>query len=254
MTSAAAPQPAREPSAATPELITRVRKLLAMAEGTTNANEADAFSRKAAELIAAHRLAPDQLRPGSSGELAVLEVAVGRGAYVRGRLGLLTAVAKAQGCKVVFEQRAEGTLALVAGFRSDLTATELLYHSLHAQVAGRMAGERRGTPAATQQWRRAFLFGYAAEIDRMLGAAAQAAQASRAEAHPSASALPVLRARQRQVDEFARQRFGRVVTARRPKAALATGWDAGRQAASVADLGRARLAHQRRALGRGAAS
>lgn len=36
-------------------LINRVRKLLAMAEGTSNPNEADAFSRKAAELIAAHR-------------------------------------------------------------------------------------------------------------------------------------------------------------------------------------------------------
>ncbi len=252
MTSAAASQPAPEPAApASPDLIARVRKLLAMAEGTTNVNEADAFSRKAAELIAAYRIAPEQLRAGAVGDLGVLEVAIGRGAYVRGRLALLSAVATAQGCRVVFEQRAEGTMALVAGFRNDLTATELLYHSLHTQAAGRIAGERRGTPAATQQWRRAFLFGYAAEIDRMLSVAARSAQKTRTEAHPSASALPALRARQRQVDEFARQRFGRVVAARRPKAAVATGWAAGREAASVADLGRARVAGGRRALGRG---
>lgn len=253
MTSAAAPQPGSEPSpvVASPDLISRVRKLLAMAEGTTNANEADAFSRKAAELIAAYRIAPEQLRAGTVGELGVLEVPVGRGAYVRGRLALLAAVARAQGCRVVFEQREEGTVALVAGFRGDLTATELLYHSLHTQAAGRMSAERRGTPASTQQWRRAFLFGYATEIDRMLSAAAQHAQAARAEEHPSGSPLPALRARQRQVDEFARQRFGRVVSARRPKAALATGWDAGRAAASTADLGRARIAHEQRALGRG---
>ena len=38
------------------ELLGRVRKLLDKAEGTTNAHEADAFSRKAAELIAEHRI------------------------------------------------------------------------------------------------------------------------------------------------------------------------------------------------------
>ena len=256
MTSAAAPRPDAPAldAPASPDLVARVRKLLAMAERTTNVNEADAFSRKAAELIAAYRIAPEQLRAGTTGELGVLEVPIGRGAYVRSRLALLAAVARAQGCRAVFEQRADGTTALVAGFRSDLTATELLYHSLHTQAAARMAGERRGTPAATQQWRRAFLFGYAAEIDRMLAAAAQAAQAARAESHPSASALPVLRARQRQVDEFARVRFGRVVSARRPRAAVATGWEAGRQAAASADLGRPRVAGNVRSIGSGGTS
>ena len=43
-------------------LIAKVRKLLAMAEGTCNANEADAFSRKAAELIAEHRIAPEHFQ------------------------------------------------------------------------------------------------------------------------------------------------------------------------------------------------
>lgn len=234
-------------------LITRVRKLLAMAEGTTNPNEADAFSRKAAELIAAHRIAPEQLRAGSSGELGVLEMPLGRGAYVRGRLALLVAVATAHSCRVVFEQRSDGTTALAAGFRADREATELLYQSLHAQAASRMAAERRATPAATQQWRRAFLFGYAAEIDRMLTAVAQSAQEARSGSHPSASALPALRARDRQVAEFARSKFGRVVAARRPKAALATGWDAGRRAAAVADLGRKRV-RGLRALGSGGAS
>ena len=70
-------------------LVAKVRKLLAMAERSTNANEADAFSRKAAELIAAHRIDPERLRCASHDELRVLQVAVGRGAYVRGRLALL---------------------------------------------------------------------------------------------------------------------------------------------------------------------
>ena len=69
--------------------------------------------------------------------------------------------------------------------------------------------------------------------------------------HPSSAALPALRAREKRVDEFARQRFGRVVAARRPRAATVHGFDAGRRAAATADLGRRRVAGVR-ALGRGA--
>ena len=47
-------------------LVAKVRKLLAMAEGSTNSNEADAFSRKAAELIAANRIDPERLLRASA--------------------------------------------------------------------------------------------------------------------------------------------------------------------------------------------
>jgi hypothetical protein len=245
--------PHDEPIAGTPatadeSLVAKVRKLLAMAEGTSNANEADAFSRKAAELIAAHRIDPDRLRAAASDDLAVVQFPLGRGAYVRGRLSLLQAVGEAYGCRTVFEVHDRGTVALVAGFRSDLDTVELLYTSLHAQASSRMAAERRSTPAATQQWRRSFMFGYADQIRRMLRTTADDAVAK---VHPSSAALPALRARAKRVDEFSRQQFGRVVAARRPKAATATGWAAGQQAASRADIGRTRLPGLR-AIGRGA--
>lgn len=229
-------------------LVVKVRKLLAMAEGTSNRNEADAFSRKAAELIAAHRIDPERLRAGAHDDLAVVQFPLGRGAYVRGRLGLLQAVGEAHGCRTVFEVHDRGTVAFVAGFRSDLDTVELLYHSLHTQASGRMAAERRATPAATQQWRRSFLFGYADQIRRMLQ---QTAEEAVARVHPSSATLPALRARSKRVDEFSRQQFGRVVAARRPKAATTTGFVAGQQAASRADIGRERL-HGLRAIGRGA--
>lgn len=229
-------------------LVAKVRKLLAMAEGTANPNEADAFSRKAAELIAAHRIHPDRLREAANDALGVLQVPLGRGAYVRGRLSLLQAIGDAQGCRTVFEVHDRGTVAMVAGFRSDLDTVELLYTSLHAQASSRMASERRPTPAATQQWRRSFLFGYADQIRRMLKSTADEA-ASRV--HPASATLPALRARSKRVDEYSRQQFGRVVAARRPKAATATGWVAGQQAASRADIGRARVGGLR-AIGRGA--
>ena len=229
-------------------LIAKVRKLLAMAEGSPNPNEADAFSRKAAELIAEHRIAPEQLRDGGSGDLGVVEFVLGRGAYVRGRLALLQAVAEGHGCQVVFQARQAGTVAMVAGFRSDLDTVGLLYHSLHTQASSRMAAERRATPAATQRWRRSFLFGFASEIHTMFDDTVREATER---LHPSSAALPVLRARKKRVDEFARQQFGRVVAARRPKAATVHGFDAGRRAAARADLGRKRVVGLR-ALGRGA--
>lgn len=229
-------------------LVDRVRKLLAMAEGTSNPNEADAFSRKAAALIAEHRIRPEQLRATAGDDLAVEEFPLGRGAYVRGRLALLQVIAEAHGCQVVFQAQAGGTLAYVAGFRTDLDTVGLLYHSLHTQASGRMSRERRATGAATQQWRRSFLFGFADEIRTML---ADTARRASERLHPSSNALPALRARERRVDEFARRRFGRVVAARRPKAATAQGFVAGRQAAARADLGRRRVTGLR-ALGRGA--
>jgi hypothetical protein len=229
-------------------LIEKVRKLLAMAEGTSNRNEADAFSRKAAELIAAHRIDPDRLRTAVHDELGVLELALGRGAYVRGRLSLLQAIGEAHGCRTVFEIHDRGTIAFVAGFRSDLDTVELLYNSLHNQAASRMAGERRATPAATQQWRRSFLFGYSQQIYAMLRSTGEEAIKR---VHPSSAALPSLRARDKRVDEFTRQRWGRVAAARRPKAATATGFQAGQRAASRADIGRARLSGLP-AIGRGA--
>lgn len=236
------------PEQLAPTLIHKVRKLLAMAEGTVNPNEADAFSRKAAELIAVHRIDPERLRAESRHDLDVIEVELGRGAYVRGRLALLGAVGDAHGCKVVYEVRRIGTVAFVAGYRSDLETVTLLYHSLHTQASSRMAAERRATAAATQQWRRSFLFGYADQIRTMLR---QSADEAHRQSVATGTALPALRARDRRVEEFSRQRFGRVVAARRPKAAIATGWEAGRDAATRADLGRERVAG-RPAIGRGA--
>jgi hypothetical protein len=164
------------PDELTPNLVDKVRKLLAMAEGTANPNEADAFSRKAAELIAAHRIDPERLLADRDDDLDVVEVELGRGAYVRGRLSLLGAVGGAHGCKVVYEVRRNGTVAFVAGFRSDLDTVSLLYHSLHTQASSRMASERRATAAATQQWRRSFLFGYADQIRTMLRQSVDAAE------------------------------------------------------------------------------
>ncbi len=229
-------------------LIAKVRKLLAMAEGSPHPDEADAFSRKAAELIAAHRLDPARLAEPDDDVLDIREYAMGRGAYVRARIALLQAVADAHGCQVVFGAGYAGTTAYVAGFRDDLETTDVLYTSLHAQASSRMAAERRRTGAATQQWRRSFLFGFAHEVHQMLERSRATAER---EVAGASDRLPELRAREVQVAEHLQQRFGRIGAARPVTGPTPAGYVAGREAASRADVGRRGVA-ARRALGRGA--
>jgi hypothetical protein len=235
-------------------LIDKVRKLLAKAEATDNPNEAEAFSAKAAELVARHRIDPGHVRDAlERGTVGLRRLPLGRGAYVRARLALLMAVAGAHDCEVVFETGPEGTTALVAGFDSDLDVTALLYESLHVQAAGAMAGVRLATPAATQRWRRSFLFGYARRVGEMLDASRATARAPDDAAHTlfdQGSTVPDIQARAARVHEFARAAFGPVRAARAVRPAQAAGWRDGVQAAGRVDIGRSRLGG-RNAIGRG---
>jgi len=235
-------------------LLQRVRKLMDKASATANPHEADAFARKAAELVARHRIDPDRVTDvGDRDDLAVREVPLGRGAYVRARLALLMAVAATHDTRVVFGTTPTGTVAHVAGDVGDLDVVELMYHSLHAQAAARMASERRGTPAATQRYRRSFLFGYADRMGVLLADTrreTEAAVVASATDNRATTAQVAIVERSRRVDEFAKQQFGRVRTARAPGAAQVHGWEAGVAAADRADVGRARLSG-RRALGPG---
>lgn len=233
-------------------LVLRVRKLMDKAAATSNVHEADAFSRKAAELVARHRIDSESLVEHGGDELAVREIALGRGAYVRGRLALLMAVAEAHDARVVFGATPSGTIAYVAGHTRDLDVAEVMYTSLHSQAASQMSAERRTTSAATQRYRRAFLFGYADQVAKSFDEVRRVAEA----ASPATVAIDdggrslARLERGRRVDEFVGQRFGRIRTARSAAGADVTGWSAGSVAAERADLGRRRV-DGRRSLGTG---
>jgi hypothetical protein len=229
-------------------VLTKVRKLLAKAESTDNVNEADAFWAKAAELIARHRIDVARLAPTDRpAQLAMRKIPIGRGAYVRGRLALLGAVAAAHDCELVWQSGPAGATALLAGFEDDLDATSVLYESLHLQAASRLAAVRRSTPAATQRWRRAFLFGFASRVEELLRDVRCHAEH---DGRVAGTTVPDLPARAAQVKAYAARSFGRVVAARVPTPAVAGGWDRGHRAAGDIDLGRRRVAG-RPAIGRG---
>ena len=231
-------QPPNRPGDADPALIGKVRKLLAMAERSSNPNEADAFSRKAAELIAAHRIDPDRVRETSHDDLSVMEVELGRGAYVRGRLSLLSAIAVANGCKTVFEVQSRGTVAMVAGFRSDLATVRCsTTRSTPKQHSGwQPSGEAPGPPPSSGG-------------DRSCSGTPTRSGACSTRRRRPLSVTSTRRVRPcprfgpstGKSRSSSRQRFGRVVAARRPRAATAPGFVAGQQAAERADLGRRRV-------------
>lgn len=229
-------------------MIERVRKLLAKAEGTEHAHEAEAFAAKAAQLIAAHRLSVATLDEHTDDRvLGLVDLPLGRGAYVRARLQLLIAIAAAHDADVVFQTGEHGMTAHVAGFRTDLDAVRVLYDSLHRQAAAQMAGQRGRTAASTQRWRRAFLFGFAERVGELLRTVRTDVETSAGGAGATALAL---RARRERVREHTARSFPRVTTAARPAPSGGHGWHRGRAAADRADLGRPRVG-ARRALGRG---
>lgn len=230
-------------------LFVRVRKLLDKAAVTTNPHEAEAFSKKAAELVARHRIDPQSLADlDTTDALEIREFVLGRGAYVRARLALLMAVAEPNDVRVVFASSPSGMIAHAAGFHSDLKVVELMYNSLHQQAAMQMAKIRRATPAATQRFRRSFLFGFADRIGQALTEARRVIEADELRLVGSRSTEVVLRHRVDRVEEYLLRSVGPVRTARRPNAAQAGGWDAGAAAANRADVGRPRIAG-RRAIG-----
>jgi hypothetical protein len=229
-------------------VLDKVRKLLAKAEATHNEHEAEAFAAKATALIAAHRIDVSRLASAGGDVVGLREVPVGRGAYVRARLALLGAVAAAHDCEVVWRTGPDGATGILAGFTSDLDATLMIYESLHLQATSRMAAERRATPAATQRWRRAFLFGYADRAGELLRETRRQVETDVRTA--GSSTLPDLAGRAAQVRAFASTAFGRVTAASAPAPAAASGYHHGHAAASSADIGRSRLA-ARPQLGRG---
>jgi Protein of unknown function (DUF2786) len=234
-------------------LVDRVRKLLDKAARTDNEHEADVFARKAAELVARHRIDPARLAEAVSvSDLAVAEISVGRGAYVRARLALLGGIAHAHDVRMVFQATPTGTVALLAGHRAELGVVEVIYTSLHQQAGVHMARIRKSTGAATQRDRRAFLFGFADRIGELLNEARSSVEQREPTRPGTDGAMTVaLKARRDRVDEFAEQTWGKVRSAAQPKTIAMGGYAVGVNAAERADVGRTRLAG-RRALDSGA--
>jgi hypothetical protein len=218
-------------------IVAKVRALLAKAESTDYPAEAESLTAKAQELITRHAIDRVLLAEEGDGAPVARRVPIDE-PYAEARAQLLTAIARANGCRTVRSDRLG--FSTVFGFADDVDTVELLHASLLVQamralaVAGRDASP--GAQTRSRAYRRAFLLGFAAQIGQRLRETAERETAAAAE-REGPSLLPVLASRERQVGEELARVFPHLVSGRRVTFSDGQGYAAGRAAARVAHLG-----------------
>jgi Protein of unknown function (DUF2786) len=240
-------------------MLDRIRALLSKAESTEFAEEAEALSARAQQLMAKYSIDSALLAAESGRE----ETAGGRriavdNPYEAAKATLLQTVAAANRCRVVWLK--ELGMVTAVGFPADLDAVELLFTSLLVQANTAMlrAGGRRDAAgnSRTRAFRQSFLVSYAIRIgERLAEATGQAEREAMAAQHAGSTAaqhagstadgpahrgtdlVPFLAARQRAVDDAVDDIFrGNLTTTRAVRATDAEGWTSGRAAADLATL------------------
>jgi Protein of unknown function (DUF2786) len=219
-------------------VLERVRALLAKAESTTFDAEAEAFTAKAQELMARHRI--DRAVVAARGESRSDEP-VGRRVglddpYAEAKAALLATIADANGCRAVWSKNLG--FSTLFGFASDLDAVEELFTSLlvQATAALRREGSKhdRAGRSRTTRFRRSFLVAFAVRIGQRLREAVDATVD--AVSDESGTALvPILASRDEAVQAAAEAAFPQA-GAFSPAASDGEGWYAGTLFGDRADL------------------
>lgn len=219
--------------------LAKVRALLAKAESTEFAEEAEVLSAKAQELISRYALERLLQDPEpSTGQSAAERVLLRRiwidPPYVSAKVLLVHYVAQANRCRAV--SAAQIGFSSVLGVDSDLESVELLVTSLLVQASAAML--RHGSQISrygvsqTASFRRSFLQAYAGRIGERLRAATEQATEATGRAQ---ELVPVLADRERRVNAARDQHFPRLTVAE-TRISNESGWVAGRVAADLARL------------------
>jgi hypothetical protein len=228
-------------------MLHRVRALLAKAESTDFPEEADAFTAKAQELMARHRIDHALLvaATGERDQPVTRRVSIDN-PYEAPKTLLLQVVAEANSCRTVWMKRFG--FATLVGFPADLDSTELLFTSLLVQATRAMtqAGpdtDRYGR-STTRSFRQSFLAAYASRIGERLDAATEEVDQEMTASVGAAQLLPVLAARDDAVRDVFEKQFP-ALTRRATVISNREGWASGRAAADRASLhGRQAVAHE----------
>jgi hypothetical protein len=225
-------------------VLTRIRSLLAKAENTEFAAEAEAFTAKAQDLMTRHAIDEALLHESTADPIDVGGVRVHiSNPYPTEKVQLLSQVARANRSRVVWN-RSLG-LATVIGTPTDVGLVEMLFTSLLIQATRAMAeaGARRAGPASrhggtttleppafqrSSSFRRSFLMSYAIRIGERLNEADEAATASY-----GSVLVPLLQKQTRAVQEEFDRLFPHTRQARAGRY-NGLGWEAGRAAADRA--------------------
>jgi hypothetical protein len=220
-------------------VLDKVRALLAKAESTTFDAEAEAFTAKAQELMARHRI--DRAMFDAREHRHRRDDPVGRrfgiaDPYADTKAMLLGNVADANGCRAVWSK--SSGFATVFGFVDDLDAVDELFTSLlvQATAALRRAGSKYDGygRSRTTRFRRSFLVAFAIRIGQRLRETVEATVES-AVVETGTALVPILAAR---ADAVAAATEAAFPDTRRfsPAVTDGEGWHAGTRFADQADL------------------
>jgi len=220
-------------------LLTRVRALLAKAESTTFAAEAEALTAKAQELMVRHSIDETLVHARESG--GHYDVCARRlhldDPYAMTKALLVQEVADANQVRAVWDN-VLGASTMI-GMEADCAQVELLVTSLLIQATRAMTEHghagRTGGVSRSPTFRRSFLTGYAIRIGQRL-----TETADRVAAEYGTELVPLLAERRAAVDEAAEELFPHVSRGGSRTVDL-RGWHAGTTAADQAVLPRGRL-------------
>ncbi|QXW02248.1 DUF2786 domain-containing protein [Rhodococcus globerulus] len=221
------------------KVLKRIRGLLAKAEATNFAEEAESFTEKAQELMTRYAIDAALLH----NRTGITDTAVnGRriyldNPYVKEKVHLLTAIGDSNRVRAVWFS--EVSIATVIGTPVDLQQVDMLFTSLLVQATRAMqfADTSNRGGSRTTSFRKGFLTGFANRIGQRLRDAGTKATAEAADAASMdvADLLPILATTSAAVDTEFDRLFPRTRKAR-GRSVDAEGWHAGQAAADDANL------------------
>lgn len=229
-------------------VLDKVRALLAKAESTDFDAEAEAFTAKAQELMARHRIDQAALvRDGGGSSLEIVGRRIGiDDPYADAKASLLAGICVANGARAVWTKHAGFTT--VFGFPAEVEIVEELFTSLLVQssAALRREGSKhdRFGRSRTTRFRRAFLHAFAQRVAGRLRAVADATLDAD---DRRSSLLPVLASREAAVDSAVAEAFPDMTSFAPPRFGDREGWVAGTLFGEAADLGVGDLLERRSA-------
>lgn len=243
-TRAARPNRPNRPAPGVPEanrdkVLTTIRALLAKAESTQFAAEAEALTAKAQSMMTRHAIDEALLHAGAEESVEVISRRILiDNPYLVEKVHLLSSVGHANRSKVVWME--EYAMATVVGTPVDVDQVELLFVSLLIQATRAMAeagAARSGSFDRSPRFRRSFLTSYAVRIGERLTEADAEATASY-----GSELVPVLRRQEEAVDARYEELFPHTRQLNSRKTYDRRGWDAGRKAADQARFVQGRIA------------
>ncbi|WP_162248855.1 DUF2786 domain-containing protein [Aeromicrobium sp. Root472D3] len=212
--------------------LVKIRALLAKAESTEFAAEAEAFTAKAQDLMTRHSIDEALLADGTGESFDVRgrRVLIDQ-PYALEKATLLHVVAEANRVRAIWNSFASSVT--LVGVPTDVDQTDMLFTSTLVQATRAMTQAH----LSSAPFRRAFLHAFAVRIGERLTASTDEAVASYGSA-----LVPVLERQEAAIAEEYDRLFPHVTTgSRRQRQLDARGWDAGTRAADAAVLPAGRL-------------